>query len=179
MGNLLNEAWESRGTLPVGDVVGLDLNQGHAGVLGHAGVYSIAQIAEPGVDTLAVDLLDARIVIGGCDGLARDADPGHIAGVLKGDLGSLVVLEIRELLGVLVGKEEEVGPDAFSNGHCAGGWPDTRANGGKETTLEPIDDLVEILELLLYGGSLVPLLGNGGVGLRVNFVLGEWFDHGG
>ena len=141
-------------------------------------MYSVAQIAEPGVDPFTVDLRDARIVMSGFGDFARDADPAHVAGVLEGELSSLVVLEIVELLGMLVGKEEEIGSDTFGDGHCTTGWANTRTDGGEKTALEAIDDFVEILELLVFGGVLVPLLGNGGVGLRINFVLGKWFDHG-
>ena len=138
---------------------------------------SITQIAEPGVDALAVNLLDARVVVGNCDGLAGDADPIHVAGVLESDLGGLVVLEVFKFLGVVVGEEQEIWADTFGHGHCAGCRPNTRANGGEETAFEAIDDLVHFFELLVYGGGLIPLRGNGGVDLVINLILGEWLDH--
>ena len=64
---------------------------------------TVAEVAEPGRRALGVEVLDAGVVVGGGDGGAGDGDPVLGGGVLEGDLGGFVVIEVGELVGVLVG----------------------------------------------------------------------------
>ena len=45
-------------------------------------------------------------------------------------------------------------------GHGARDWTDAVANGGQEANLQTVDCLVEILNLLLLGRFVIPLLGD-------------------
>ena len=45
-------------------------------------------------------------------------------------------------------------------GHGARDWTDAVANGGQEANLQTVDCLVEILNLLLLWGFVIPLLGD-------------------
>ena len=101
--DLLHEPQRTHLTLPVADVLGLDLDQRHARVVGGAVVDAIAEVAEPGGGALGVEVLDAGVRVGGRGGGAGDGDPVLRGGVLEGDLGGLVVVEVGELVGVLVG----------------------------------------------------------------------------
>lgn len=64
---------------------------------------AIAEVAEPGRRGLGVEVLDAGVVVGGGDGGAGDGDPVLGRGVLERDLGRLVVFEVGEFVGVVVG----------------------------------------------------------------------------
>lgn len=64
---------------------------------------AIAEVAEPGRRALGVEVLDAGVVVGGGDGGAGDGDPVLRRGVLERDLGRLVVFEVGEFVGVVVG----------------------------------------------------------------------------
>ena len=44
--------------------------------------------------------------------------------------------------------------------HGAGDWTDAVADGGQEANLQTVDRLVEILDLLLLGRFVIPLLGD-------------------
>jgi len=98
-------------------------------------------------------------------------------GVLEGDLGLLVVVDVGEFVGVLVGEEEEVWPDTlrgvsvkssrilcsrtyFGNGHRARHWTKATTDGGQQANLQTINSLVELFYLLLLGCFIVPLLGD-------------------
>jgi len=59
---------------------------------------------------------------------------------LTGDLDLLVGLEVLEFLGVVVGEVEEIWAGALGDGHGAGDWADTGADGGHEGDLELVDD---------------------------------------
>lgn len=177
LSDLLDEADAGRSALPVGDVLGLDLDQCHAGIFWAAGVHAVTQIAKPGIDTFAVDLLDTGIGVVGRGALASDADPVLGAGVLEGDLSGLVMFEIFELLRVDVGEVEEVGTHTFGNGHGTGNRTDVGANGGQQAALHAIDDAVELIELLILGSGFIPLRCNGRIGLGVNIFFGEWLRH--
>lgn len=64
---------------------------------------AVAQVAEPGGDALGVEVFDAGVGIGGRGDGAGDGDPVLGGGVLEGELGRLVVFEVGEFGGVLVG----------------------------------------------------------------------------
>ena len=140
---------------------------------------AIPQIAKPSAQGRVVNLLDAWILVGDGGGGAADADPVLGAGVLEGNLDSLVVLEVGELLRVLVGDKEEVGAVSLANGHGARDRAETWSNGGEEADAELVDCFVEVLDLLGLRGVVVILFGDGGVGLAVDFGLLEGFGHGG
>ena len=164
---------------PVRDVLRLDLDQRHARVLRGAGVHAVPQIAEPGAQARVVDLLDAGVLVGDGGGGAADADPVVGAGVLEGDLDRLFVLEVGELLRVLVGDEEKVRAVPLADGHAARDGAQTGPHGGQEANAELVDGFVEVVDLLRLGSVVVILLGDGGVGLAVDFGLLEGFRHGG
>ena len=111
--HLLEETKTAHRTLPIADVFGREFNQRHARIFGAAGVYAVAQVAEPGADGLAVELFDARIVVGFLGAGSGDGDPILRRGVLEGYLRGGVVGEVGEFLGVGVGEEEEVGAVAL------------------------------------------------------------------
>lgn len=101
--------------------LGLNLNQLHARILRAASVHSVLEVAEPRGRAFAPDLFDARVGVGGDDGLARHGDPVLVAGVGEGNAGlGLALLEVGEFLAVRVGQEEEVRSRAFGDGHGAG-----------------------------------------------------------
>lgn len=64
---------------------------------------AVAQVADPGRRGLAVELLDAGVVIGGGGDGARNGDPVLRGAVLEGDLGGFVVFDVGEFGGVCVG----------------------------------------------------------------------------
>ena len=76
-------------------------------------MHPIAQIAEPSARAFAVELLDAGVVVGGCDDSTGHGHPVLRGAVLEGDLCGFVLLEVGEFSRVLVGEEEEVGSDAL------------------------------------------------------------------
>ena len=115
---LLHEAESAHGCFPVADVLGLELDQRHTRVLWSTRMHAIAQVAHPGAENLAVERLDARVVVGGLGAGSRDRDPILIGRVLEGDLCGGTVRKIGELLGVGVGQEEEVGACALEEGQC-------------------------------------------------------------
>ena len=80
----------------------LDLDERHPRILRRPVMYSVTQVAEPSRDALGVEVFDAGVVVGGCDGGAGDGDPVLGGGILKGDLGGLVGGEVGEFGGVLV-----------------------------------------------------------------------------
>lgn len=61
--------------LPVSNVVRLELDQRHPWVFGLSVVYTVAEVAEPGRDLLAVDFLDAGVAVVGGGDLAGNGDP--------------------------------------------------------------------------------------------------------
>lgn len=101
--HLLQKPQHTNLALPVANILGLDLDQAHAWVVGGAIVDAIAEVAEPGRRGLGVEVLDAGVVVGGGDGGAGDGDPVLRRGVLERDLGRLVVFEVGEFVGVVVG----------------------------------------------------------------------------
>lgn len=107
--DLLKEPQRADRALPIADVIGLDLDDGHAGVVGAAVVDAVTEVAEPGGDGAGVEVLDAGVVVGGGDDGAGDGDPVLGRGVLEGDLGDGFVGNVAEFVGVFVREEEEVG----------------------------------------------------------------------
>ena len=63
-------------------------------------------------------------------------------------------------------------------GHGASDGTDAVADGGQEANLHAVDRLVEVLDLLLLGRFVIPLIGDRGVGLGVDVGLFEWVGHG-
>ena len=114
--HLLHEAQGAHRGLPVADVLGPELNDGHARVLGRAVVHAVAQVAEPGRRAFGVELLDARVVVRGRDHGAGDGDPVLGGGVLEGEVGRWVAGQVGEFVRVRVGEEEEVGSFALRVG---------------------------------------------------------------
>lgn len=106
LSHLFDETEGGGRALPVGNVLRLDLDQRHPRVLRPSRMNSVAQVSEPSIGALAVTLLDPRIIVARGDNLASDADPVLCAAVLEGDTCCLVILDILELLGVVVRKEE-------------------------------------------------------------------------
>lgn len=62
-------------------------------------------------------------------------------------------------------------------GHRASDWTDAVADGSQEADLHAVDGLVEFVDLLLLGGFVIPLIGDGGVGLGFDVGGFEWFRH--
>ena len=139
----------------------------------------VPQIPEPSLQSRTVEILDARVVVGGLDCGARDANPILGAAVLEGDLHGGGVVDVGELLGVDVGDEEEVWAVALGDGHGAGDGAEVGALGGQEADLLLVDDGIEVGNLLSLGGFSVPLFGDGGVGLGGHFGGFEAFRHDG
>lgn len=115
--------------------------------------------------------------MGGRRDFPRDAGPVLRAAVLERDLHLLVVLQVLEFLRVDVGEEEEIRAVAFGDGHGAGDGADAGSDGGQHAGFEGVDGLVEVLGLLGFRGGVVILFGDRGVGLGVDFGLGEGFGH--
>ena len=113
LGHLLQKPQTTNRALPIADVCGLELDNGHAGVLVGAVVDAVAQVAEPGGGGCGVEVFDAGVVVGGGDDGAGDGDPVLRRGVLEGELGGFVVGEVGEFGRVFVGEEEEVGSFAL------------------------------------------------------------------
>ena len=63
------------------------------------------------------------------------------------------------------------------DGHGSGDWAYTPADGGQEADLHAVNYLVEFFNLLLLGCLVVPLFGDGGVSLRVDFFGFERLRH--
>lgn len=74
---------------------------------------AVAEVAEPGLDAFGIEVLDAGVVVGSRDDGAGDGDPVLGGGVLEGELGGFVLVDVGEFGGVLVGEEEEVGSFAL------------------------------------------------------------------
>lgn len=89
--HLLQEPQTAHCSLPIANVIRLDLNERHAWIIGGAVVYAVAQISEPGAGEFGGEVFDAGVVVGGCRGGPGDGDPVLRGGVLKGDLGGFVV----------------------------------------------------------------------------------------
>ena len=100
--HLLQEPQRPHRTLPIRNVLRLDLDEGHSWILRRPIVYSVTQIAEPGRGALGVEVFDAGVVVGGRDGGAGDGDPVLGGGILEGNLGGLVGGEVGEFVRVLV-----------------------------------------------------------------------------
>lgn len=66
-------------------------------------MHTVSQISEPSGGAFGVEVFDARVVVGGRDDGAGDGGPVLRGGVLEGELGGLVVGEVGEFVGVLVG----------------------------------------------------------------------------
>lgn len=164
--------------LPVRNIIGLELDQRHSGVARRPIVHPISQVPEPCTRAFAVDFFDSRVFVVGHGNLATHADPVLAGGVLEGHLGRLVVFKIGELFGMGVGKEEEVGAVALSNSHGPRDGPNAWADGGEEADFEGVGDLVEVLDLIFLGSLVIPLLGDGRVGLGVDIGFCKWFRHG-
>ncbi len=164
--------------LPVRNVICTEFDQRHSGIARRPIVHSVTQVAEPCTRSLAVDLFDPRVFVVGHGNLATHADPVLAGGVLEGHLGRLVVFKIGELCGMGVGKEEEVGAVALSNSHGPRDGPNAWADGGEEADFEGVGDLVEVLDLIFLGSLVIPLLGDGRVGLGVDIGFCKWFRHG-
>jgi len=102
--NLLQKPQRGDFLLPIHDKLALNLNEAHSGIFPRAVVDTVLQIAEPRTDCRTVQLLDPRIVVAGRGGGARDGDPVLGFTVLNRDLDFLVLLDVLELLGMLVGE---------------------------------------------------------------------------
>ncbi len=89
--------------LPIADVLRLDLDKRHTRVVSGTIVDAVAQVAKPGGDWLAVELLDAGVVVGGCGDGTGDGNPILRGAVLEGDLRGLIVLDVGEFGGVFIG----------------------------------------------------------------------------
>lgn len=89
--HLLQEPQTAHRSLPIADVIRLDLNERHAWIIRGAVVHAVAQVSEPGAGEFGGEVFDAGVVVGSCCGGAGDGDPVLVGGVLKGDLGGFVV----------------------------------------------------------------------------------------
>lgn len=114
--HLLNKTQTPDRTLPIRDIFSLKIDDSHTRIFIGAIVDAIAKITEPGCGSFGVEVLDARVVVGGGDDGAGDGDPVLRRGVLEGELGGWVVGEVGEFGGVFVGEEEEVGTFALEVG---------------------------------------------------------------
>lgn len=123
----------------------------------------IAQIPKPRIRAFTIYLLNPGIVVGGSDHVARDADPVLGAAVLERDRGGGVSGQVFEFLAVGVGEVEEVRAGAFGDGHGAEDGAEAGALGAQQGHFEGVGDGVEVCELLLFGGRVVPLVFDGGV----------------
>lgn len=65
----------------------------------------------------------------------------------------------------------------FSYSHGARDGTNAVTDGGQEADLHAIDRLVELVNLLLLGRFVVPLVGNRGVSLGFDMGCFEWFRH--
>lgn len=157
---LLHEPQAADGALPIADILSLDLDQRHPRVFRSTSMHPIAKIAKPGIRAPTVKLFDPRIGAAGRGNGAADADPVLRAAVLECDLCRLVVLDISELFAVSIGQEEEVWADTLGNHHRARDGADAGTNCGKKADLETVNSLVEFINLLSFGGLIIPLLGN-------------------
>lgn len=61
--------------------------------------------------------------------------------------------------------------------HGASDGANAATDGGQEADLHAIDRLVEFLDLLALWRFIVPLIGNGGVGLGFDMGSFEWLRH--
>lgn len=95
-------------------------------------MYTITQIPKPSRPALGVHLFDPRIVVADVGNLTSNTDPVLCAAVLKGHESGLVVVQVFELLGVVVGQKLEVGAVTLGDLHGAGDWADARAVGGEQ-----------------------------------------------
>ena len=130
-------------------------------------MHSVTEIAKPRIGAPGVQLLDPGIRVTGRGDCAADADPVLRATVLERDLGRLILFDIGEFLAVTIGQKEEVRSRPFGNDHGARDGTYVAAYGGEEANLETINSLVEFLNLLSFGRFVIPLLGNGRVGLGI------------
>jgi hypothetical protein len=67
-------------------------------------VLSISQIAEPGLDTFAVEFFDTGVSIGGSGCSAGDGYPILSFCILECDLDLLIGIEVLEFLGMRIGE---------------------------------------------------------------------------
>ena len=63
------------------------------------------------------------------------------------------------------------------HGHGARDKTDVRTDSGQKANLQTVNRLVELIDLLLLGRLMVPLIGDGGVGLGIDVGGFEWFRH--
>ena len=101
--DLLQKPQHTNLALPIANILRLDLNETHAGILSGAIVDAIAEVAEPCTHGFGVEVLDAGVVVGGGGDGAGDGDPVLSGRVLEGEMGGFVVVEVGEFVGMLVG----------------------------------------------------------------------------
>ena len=167
--HLLDIAQTRHRALPIRHIVALDLNHGHARIIRRSVMHAVSQVPEPRAHDRRVQFLDLGVAVRDGRRRARDRDPVLRAGVLERDLHLLARFQVREFLRVLVGEEVEVRTLALGDGHGAGDGADLGAVGGQQADFEPVDRLVEVFDLVVFGGFRVPLFGDGGVSFRRDF----------
>lgn len=142
-------------------------------------MHPIPQIPKPRRSPPTPNLLDPRVLIVARHRLARNADPVLRAAVLERDAhGPRVGLDVLEFAAVGVGQEEEVRSRALGDGHAAVDGAGAVAQGAEEADFQLVRDGVEVAQFGVEGDFVVPLLGDAGVGLGVDLLLGELFGHG-
>ena len=158
-------------------MLGRNFDQRHSRVTPCSVVHSVPDIPKPCTQARVVQFLDPRIRVRCRRCLSSDGCPILVRRVLECDLAQLVVLEVFELLAVIVGDEEEVGPGTLSNGHGSSDGADVGTKGAEETDLELVNGGIEFFDLLVLGRFVVVVVGNGGVGIGVELLLREWLRH--
>lgn len=66
----------------------------------------------------------------------------------------------------------------FGYSHGASDGTNAVTDGGQEADFHAINRLVELVDLLLLGRFVVPLIGDSGVGLGIDMGSFEWLRHG-
>lgn len=148
----------------------LDLDQLHPRVRRGAIVSAVLEITKPRTRHLRVHLFDPRILVRRCRRHTRDGDPVLVRRVLECDSDVLVGRQVLELLAVRIGQEQEVRPASFCDRHRASDGADIWPVSDEQADLELVDRLVELVPLLRLWRLVVPLLGDSGVGLRVDLL---------
>ena len=154
-----------RRRLPIRHILALDLNHRHPRIVRRAIMHPVAQVPKPRTHRRRIEFLDLRVVVRNRGCRAGHRHPVLAAAVLERDLHFFGALEVGEFLRVRVREEVEVRAFALGDGHAAGDGAGALAVGGEEADFQPVDDFVEVFDLVVFGGFGVPLFGDGGVGL--------------
>lgn len=95
----------------------LNFNQLDARIFRAASMNSVAQVTEPGLNSLPVHVLNPRVLVTRCDRLAGNGNPVGVTVVLKREGDIAVRLQVVKLLRIRIADEQEVRSRTLCDSH--------------------------------------------------------------